>query len=148
MNNLEITITNLTLLRDGIKAAIDRSSLVLDMKTYRRGIFREDENPLGIIQIDNLGGVNSPECGSSCCVLGFSPSIPGLEAIEDDCSASGLEAGDGGSIMSYDRYSVRMFPYLDVDGQTWEYLFGAINDDDVDDFVRRADTILVKWEEA
>ena len=140
MNSLEITITNLTLLRDGIKAAIDRSSLVLDMKAYRRGIFREDENSLGIIQIDNLGDVNSPECGTSCCILGFSPSIPGLAAIEDDLYI--------GSIMSYDRYSVRLFPCLDVEGQPWEYLFGTINDDDVDDFVRRANKMIRKWEEA
>ena len=143
MNNLEITIKNLTILRDGIKAAIDRSSLVLDMNAYRIGIFREDENSLGIIQIDNLGEVNSPECGTSCCVLGFSPSIPGLAAIEDD-----FHGGIDSKTMSYDRYSVRLFPCLDVEGQTWEYLFGTINDDGVDDFVRRASKMIRKWEEA
>ena len=143
MNSLELTIKNLTILRDGIKAAIDRSSLVLNMDTYRSGIFRPDENSLGIIQIDNLGEVNSPECGTSGCVLGFSPSIPGLAAIEDD-----FYNGIDSKTMSYDRYSVRLFPYLDVEGQVWEYLFGPINDDDVDDFVRRAGKMIRKWEES
>ena len=128
MNTLEITIKNLTILRDGIKATIKASTLKLNMKEFRAG--RRE-----ILDPTSLNEVNSPECGTSCCILGFSPSIPGLAAIKDDLYTDG---------MNYLGYSERLFPYFAVQDDNWEFLFGHRNNNSIESFICRADKIIKK----
>ena len=136
MNNLELTIKNLNALKNGIKAAIKRSKLKLSMGWYRAiqdfDYLDSDGNfCTETISIANLEEVNRPTCGSSCCVLGFSPFIPGLAAIEEDFTSS---------VMDYVEYSTRIFPYLSRD--EWSDLFGDDNTNSVDDFMDRAAVLI------
>ena len=85
------------------------------------------------LNIEEVSEVNRPTCGSSCCVLGFSPSIPGLAAIEDDFT---------NYAMDYIEYSMRLFPYLNPDYEQWAELFGHHNTNDVDEFVERATKVI------
>ena len=132
MNNLELTIQNLTLLRDGIKAAIERSSLKLEMREFRA---RRHKKYNIVLEPVSLNEVNGPECGTSCCILGFCPSIPGLAAIKDDLYIDG---------MNYLYYSERIFPYFVVQDDDWEFLFGPYNNNSIESFICRADKIIKK----
>ena len=128
MNDLEVTIQNITILRDGIKATIKASTLKLNMKEFRAGR-RIVLDPI------SLNEVNTPMCGTSCCILGFSPSVPGLEAIKDDLYIDGMD---------YLHYSERLFPYFAVQGDNWEFLFGPHNNNRIGSFICRADEIIKK----
>ena len=130
MNSLELTIKNLTTLRDGIKAAIKRSTLKLEMREFRA---RRHKKYNIVLKPIGLNEVNTPVCGTSCCILGFSPSIPGLAAIEDDLYTDG---------MNYLGYSERLFPYFAVQDDNWYFLFGPDNNNCIESFIWSADKII------
>ena len=134
MNNLEITIKNLTILRDGIKSAIERSTLRLDMDVFR-GREVDGYDALSATNIDSIEEANKPECGTTGCILGFSPSVPGLAATEVDTIHG---------FMHYPCYSDRLFPCMLMGCDEWEFLFGAANTNCVNDFRYRAYKTIVK----
>lgn len=61
----------------------------------------------------NIGAVNP--CGSCCCIIGYAPSVRGLEITLNDF--------DRYRGFCYRRYSSRIFPYLT--DNAWGYMFGA-----------------------
>ena len=132
MNNLEVTIQNLTILRDSIQATIKRSKLKLDMREFRA---RRNKKYNIVLEAISLNEVNRPTCGTSCCVLGFCPSIPGLEAIKCDVGHNG---------MNYLNYSERIFPYFYIQDDNWEFLFGPHNNNSVESFICRATKTIKK----
>ena len=132
MGNLEVTLKNLTILRNNIEEVVTKSQLNLNMGFYRGGVHSEAFWPIVIRDLDD---VNNPECGTSCCILGFCPSIPGLAAIKDDLYIDGMD---------YLGYSERLFPYFVVQDENWEFLFGPDNNNHIESFICRADKIIKK----
>jgi len=65
-----------------------------------------------LICVVNFKSLN--DCGTIGCALGWSPFVPGLEAIEDDFHQ------DGGLI--FDLYLIRVFGMYR--GSEWSFLFG------------------------
>ena len=135
MNELELTIKNLTIVKNGIKKVFEEKELDFDMAAYRQEEYDADGDVYSEeILIDCLEEVNNPTCGSCCCALGGIPSITGLEAIK--------ELDFSFFTMSYANYSSRVFPSIPVDGAKWEYLFGMSNSNCLDGFVERVKIVI------
>ena len=119
-SDLEITINNLKLLR----AAWENNEFEPNMADYG-GIVDE-----WIVELD-VGLTN--ECGTDCCIIGYAPSVIGLEIKEEDFLFDEF---------SYDRYSNRLFPYLEKVYADWLFLFGSSHPNSKEAFFKRLDIFL------
>ena len=150
MNELELTIKNLTIVKNGIKKVFEKQELKFNMAQYRQeeinnyscdDVTYDDEynEDYEEIDIDCIDEVNNPTCGSCCCALGGIPSITGLEAIK--------ELDFSFCTMNYTDYSKRVFPFLEITSKRWHYLFGVHNYDCIDSFVDRANEVIKELRE-
>ena len=106
MTKKEITIENLKLLRDAWK----QKSFEPVMWEYG-GIQSHSLVNLKVEQVN--------DCGTSCCGLGLAPSVKGLEIV-----ASDFRYNDYDDIaFSYNKYSERIFPEIEVNYQKWNFIF-------------------------
>lgn len=93
-----------------------------------------DQYPIYLVK---LGEVN--ECNSSCCALGYAPSIEGLEVKEEDF---GFDEDEDEYLFCYEKYSARILPALEVRQYRWDYLFGSNWPNDRNAFIKRAKLMI------
>ena len=118
---LEKTVTNLTLICDNIRYIFESNKLDLNLNDFRHGNLR------------TLKGANKISCGTTCCVLGATPMIPGLEMIPDDLVWD---------VPDFLKYSNRILPWLDINSHQWSHLFNHANSNDLEAFICRAYSVL------
>ena len=118
---LKKTVTNLTLICDNIRQVFEENKLYLNLNDFRHG------------NLSTLKGANKISCGTTCCVLGAAPMIPGLEMIPDDLDFS---------FPDFLKYSNRILPWLDINSYQWSHLFNHANSNDLEAFIGRAYGVL------
>lgn len=123
MTKKELTIKNLKLL----------------IKAWEGAGFHPKMREFGGIEGKNqshlkIGLVN--ECGTSCCALGFAPSVKGLEIqAEDFCLLFDHEPK-----LDFLLYSSRIFPYLTK--RAWIFLFDSDWTNNRLLFIKRAEALI------
>ena len=123
MSDLELTLKNLKILKNGVRKAL--RSHYLDMRDFYDG------------NIYSVAESREMECGSTCCIIGACPTIPGLEAVQDD-----FNTGEYNTSLNYYDYHNRIFPFLTTD--EWEYLFGENNSNNLNHFIGRLNKFIEK----
>ena len=118
---LKKTITNLTLICDNIRQVFEDNKLYLNLNDFRRG------------NLSTLKGANNISCGTTCCVLGATPMIPGLEMTPYDLV---LDVPD------FLKYSTRILPWIFTGSYQWSDLFNHDNNNDLEAFICRAYGVL------
>lgn len=130
MNDKELTLKNLKLLRDAWE------KLDFDPTMHCFGGISDR----GIDSL-KLGKVN--ECGTNCCALGYAPSVEGLEITDSDFDYSEYWEE---CTFDYDKYSSRIFPALESSlnrsNNLWTYLFGGLWSDNRKHFLNRIDEVI------